>query len=135
MEKRNYVKPLLNSEEFVPQEYIAVCYQLECDYRGYVNGDYHSSGGCGNPENQVIRVDENGNIINIYEKPNDENDDWHFPGYTAELEEITTSTGSYNVTTLIKQRATINWRTYVGDHYMHHSGTIVNKLDSKPNMS
>ena len=25
MEKRNYVKPLLNSEEFVPQTYVAAC--------------------------------------------------------------------------------------------------------------
>lgn len=28
MEKRNYVKPLLNSEEFVPQTYVAACYDF-----------------------------------------------------------------------------------------------------------
>ena len=31
MEKRNYVKPLLNSEEFVPQTYVAACYSISCN--------------------------------------------------------------------------------------------------------
>ncbi|MBQ8521855.1 MAG: hypothetical protein IJ456_10920 [Bacteroides sp.] len=48
MEKRNYVKPVLNSEEFVPQVYCAACthtesgvgmYQFVCDAGGGEYGD------------------------------------------------------------------------------------------------
>lgn len=61
MEKRNYVKPVLSGEEFVPQNYIAACgdsgtiYYFECtanggnlyyykDGDGTIDGKYEGSG-------------------------------------------------------------------------------------------
>ena len=45
MKKKTYVKPVLNSEEFVPQEYIAACgdqnvvYKFKCTAGGGTHGD------------------------------------------------------------------------------------------------
>jgi hypothetical protein len=51
MEKRNYVKPILNSEAFVPQVYCANCgdeeiigYKGGCDTTGYVFWDKNNDG-------------------------------------------------------------------------------------------
>lgn len=53
MEKRNYVKPILNSEAFVPQTYVATCthtesgeggnYYFKCDAGGGVYGGLYNS--------------------------------------------------------------------------------------------
>lgn len=46
MKKRNYIKPILNSEAFVPCEYIAACYDFtaifKC-YKGQNNLDWHGA--------------------------------------------------------------------------------------------
>lgn len=40
--RKIYIKPMMNSEEFVTNEYIAVCYTVEC--KGHVQGDYQACG-------------------------------------------------------------------------------------------
>ena len=35
MEKRNYVKPILNSDEFIPNEYVAACYLVKCNVKSF----------------------------------------------------------------------------------------------------
>ncbi len=35
MRKKSYVKPILNSEEFVPQSYVAACYDYNAIFRCY----------------------------------------------------------------------------------------------------
>ena len=40
MEKRNYVKPLLNSEEFVPQTYVAACGDVDVTWSIKCNVPY-----------------------------------------------------------------------------------------------
>lgn len=41
--KKQYSKPMLISEEFVPQEYVAVCFKLACEHPGTETND---GGGC-----------------------------------------------------------------------------------------
>ena len=46
--KKAYVKPSMESEEFVPSEYVAVCtgatYDAWCNHSGYIFHDYNGNG-------------------------------------------------------------------------------------------
>lgn len=76
MRKRVYNKPMLVTEAFVPQEYVAVCFSLTCDYgasatrpgqtvTGACGGrnDIHQKQYCGSSHNQAIVV--NGRLSDI----------------------------------------------------------------------
>lgn len=69
MGKRVYGKPMLVTEAFVPQEYVAACFSLTCDFGasarnnqqviGECGGrnDIHQKQYCGSSHNQAIVVD------------------------------------------------------------------------------
>ncbi len=85
--KKQYNKPMLISEEFVPQEYVAVCFYIQCahtdyDYagtlenlRGHEDLDNdgikgnHNTGGCITFGQTAINVGDNGNYT-IFEHAN-----------------------------------------------------------------
>ena len=72
MEKRKYEKPMLVSEAFIPNEYVAVCFLVKCDVCGSdesptynnlgggrkeENNTHSCDTGCGDPNNQYITGD------------------------------------------------------------------------------
>lgn len=64
MRKKSYVKPILNSEEFVPQEYVAACednkiigYKGVCDKTGYI---FHDKGTIGTYEERTDNLVSDG---------------------------------------------------------------------------
>ena len=84
MEKRNYVKPILNSEAFVPQTYVAACaeepgyviYSFECsagekykEYNVYVNGTDITGRKAYHPCNDKheVKVPEGTPITDVFE--------------------------------------------------------------------
>lgn len=128
MEKKSYVKPILDSENFVTNLYFAVCFQVECTVNGsdeikQYNWDgsesnTHGEGGCGNPEKQYITITDNG---------------------TPTFKEIGSDQGSYLITrnivwpTEIKNGASINWETHNTNdgRTWHHKGIIIQN-DARP---
>lgn len=134
MEKRNYVKPILNSEAFVPSEYIAVCYKLSCN-TSYANsqetvrpygGHSTGSGKCGDPDSHTINTTRDGIITGVYENHYDEyNGNIRLDAYEAE------SLIGKNIHDLAKQDGYVTWTTYLdlskwnlGDNYYHHYGKV-----------
>lgn len=79
--KRVYRKPVMESETFVPSAYCNVCYQVACnvwenppqgeegwDENHWGNKDYiHRKDHCGDPENQVITVNDAGVVTSMTE--------------------------------------------------------------------
>lgn len=138
MGKRVYNKPMLMTEAFVPQEYVAACaveyggmaFYLKCD------GDYmgdklrHSSDGCLRPEAYTVFVDpETKKIDYIKEAPNR----YGFPG--AEVSHIEVNGESYeNVTIEPNKEYSLTWETYYIDTY-HHKGTLKTSASLQVNMS
>ena len=129
MKKRNYVKPLLNSEAFEPQTYIAVCqpsygatnYYLKCEETGLTMGGLHTTDGCRNPQAYSITVNSNGYITNIYEIGNSTFDggnafDITVNGNNADNFILSDPNGKYSLT----------WKTEVKvwPYYMPHKGTL-----------
>lgn len=139
--KKQYNKPILISEEFVPQEYVAVCaitpgvtsYAMNCsavdqydvtvkltgtqggrEGQSYKTNIIHSSDGC--KRTSAFRVDIKDNqIIGIYEDKNDSGV-WGAEGPCQNIVVTNgpiTGDGTYNLT----------WTTDVG-YNMPHSGTL-----------
>ena len=79
MEKRNYVKPLLNSEAFVPQSYVASCqptngdlkYYISCNIKGLegLNFKYHDPNKCGSSTAYEITISPDYKITKLFERP------------------------------------------------------------------
>ena len=75
MEKRNYVKPILNSEAFIPQTYVAACqptngeltYYISCGKRG--GWPYHNPNYCGSSTAYQITINDEYEITKLYESP------------------------------------------------------------------
>lgn len=122
MKKKTYAKPTLISEEFIPNAYCNICWEIECTVNGKDStGMMHSSDtGCGDPHNQYI-TGENGK--------------WTF-------KEINSDQGADLVTENISQipnepyaGAPITWitRNIKDNRKWYHSGVIVNC--SRPNHS
>lgn len=63
--KKMWEEPSIQVQEFMPNEYVAACWYIACDYgqgeKGHYDprGEYHDAyadgTGCGHAENQVIR--------------------------------------------------------------------------------
>ena len=87
MEKKNYTRPIMGFERFLPNEYCNVCFSLHCyvaaGVPGYhqgrsqfvsgayveiggnayqIHGRYGDGTGCGHDDNQVIRISDSGEI-------------------------------------------------------------------------
>lgn len=141
MKKKVYQKPLLMSEDFVPQEYVAVCWGVGCDVTtsNQIEKDLgvykpgvldHGADHCGLSANQVIR---------------DSNDD----GIGDEMVEVgTDGLGTLKCTiysdayytqmipvSSVKIGSTIYWTTASGNKVWHHVGTVSAVAPGRPNMS
>lgn len=135
--KKGYVKPIIATEEFVPQEYVAVClpengvteYYLACDGTSG-DGRDHSEDGCRRPDAYIISVTENGYITSIYEKEN--NSGWWNGG---EATNITVNGSPASTTPLSDLNGTYNlsWETRVIAVTMKHTGTL--KLSTAINVN
>lgn len=74
--KKTYNKPLLQSEAFVPNEYVAACvaeigvtqYYLACDSpTDGADGHQHRTNGCKDPDAYTVDIDRNNHISLIKE--------------------------------------------------------------------
>ena len=131
MEKRNYVKPLLNSEEFVPQTYVAGCqptngeltYYISCAKKG--GFPYHNPNYCGSPTAYEITINDEYKITKLYENPHtgfSKGDD----AYDIQVNGKTyTSVPTEPICTDPNKPVTIGWKTKddLGFTY-NHQGTI-----------
>lgn len=146
MKKKVYQKPLLMSEDFVPQEYVAACWGVGCNVEmaNIYEQSHHAGGGktwwqldcshasahCGSSANQVIRDSNNDGIGDeMVEVGTDGlgtlkctiySDD----SYTVEIPVSSVQTGS-----------TIYWTTTAGNKVWHHVGTVYSTVPGRPNMS
>ncbi len=80
--RKNYVKPILNSEEFVADFCATACFNITClvtRYGGIMGGEdfdndgitgNHNTDGCRKEGNTIIRIDDLGNY-KIFEESND----------------------------------------------------------------
>lgn len=142
--KRTYNKPVLNSETFVPNTYVAVCsittYKMACIVSGSEDSDRdgksctHRSGSCRSKEKQVITFDANG-YLKLYELENE-----YFAGDACTL--LSDPTDDTSVTTLHKdnvtQGMTLYWKTSgtsYGGWECIHQGTIDLSEDNIGNLS
>ncbi|MBQ8736183.1 MAG: hypothetical protein IJY75_09500 [Bacteroidaceae bacterium] len=128
--KKGYVKPIIATEEFVPQEYVAVCYKLKCDTteanayeRSIGNEPYGghrtNKGCCGHIDSQVINTTKEGIITEIYELHTED-------GVTTKLRTECAYIGS-NLKDLINNNTKITWTTYYqygnNEWVYNHQGT------------
>lgn len=139
--KRTYETPVACVEKFMPNEYVAACWGVACDWswanqyeqnhHNWHNGDIsHAADHCGNSSNQVIM---------------DYNDD----GIGDRMIETgTDGLGNLNCTiyTDANYRNTINvstvqigqeiyWTTRSGSRTWHHKGTVTATAEGHPNRS
>lgn len=132
LQRKTYTKPILSSEAFVPNTYVAACaetggeisYSLVCN----VNQNSHSTtDGCRVPGAFTITIDKDGCVTNIYERPNNSGnwnggdvDNLKINGIPYDDPDacLSSETTTYNLT----------WTTRVGKwgFYtdMPHSGTL-----------
>mgnify|MGYP003303271681 CR=1 FL=1 len=138
MGKRVYGKPMLVTEAFVPQEYVAACaleygdmaFRLKCD------GDYmgdrlpHTAEGCLRPEAYTVFVDtETDKIVYIEEAPNVHG----FQG--AKVSNIKVDGVSYeNAVIEPNMSYGLTWETHYITTY-HHKGTLTTSAAQQVNMS
>lgn len=135
MEKRKYEKPMLISEAFIPNEYVAACWYIACDYGNGENNHwdpYHfgdenykhaanpNGTGCGHANNQ-----------HIYDLPN---------GGFSITEENTDGLNNLKCTitngvTSVGEGTFIQWTTTSGDRTWTHKGTVHLFDQSRPNHS
>lgn len=137
---REYVTPRMTGETFASNEYISVCWGVACDVDWankyeWDEGDYnrgvtHDNAHCGNSSNQVIRVDENNNPIEMIETGTDGLGDltctiFTNQGYSKERDVSTVNIGD-----------TIFWTTSASDgRTWNHKGTVFATAEGHPNRS
>lgn len=143
MKKKNYVKPSLINEKFVPQTYCASCsfttYKIACLVNGNedsdkdgVDGD-HRSWGCQMESKQIITFDSNG-YLQLYELENN-----YFAGGSCTL--IASPSNDTPITLHkdnISNGQTIYWKTTGtdwGGWECIHQGTIDLSEDNKGNLT
>lgn len=134
MKKRSYCKPMLHTEAFVPNEYVAACethklYGLECDTNAAnaleqelgnspAGGHRDSEGHCGDIDSQHILTNNEGIIEEIYEL---------YEGTTRlDLELVGGNFIGQDIDNLEGQQ--IKWKTYLtwgrNTYTYNHVGTI-----------
>ncbi len=133
--KRVYRKPVMESETFVPSAYCNVCYQVACDvWRGKPfhenygwdpyhphDMDYvHRKNHCGDPENQVITVNDAGVVTSMTEVGTDGLNDL-----------VCTIFSSHNFTPGMP----VKWTTTAGNRTWTHHGVVQAVSERNPGMS
>lgn len=124
--KKGYVKPIIATEEFVPQEYVAACvgeygetqYQLACQATSYPWSQHID---CKSPDAYTITIDRNGYITSIWERPNDSGN-FDEGGYASNIKINGQDSSGYPLTDK-NAIYNITWTTDVG-YDMQHTGTI-----------
>lgn len=137
---REYVTPRMTGETFASNEYISVCWGVKCDTswanwyehrqgddsRGVTHDDAH----CGNSSNQVIKVDENNNPIEMIETGTDGLGDLTCTIFTDQW-----YNDVRNVST-VKIDDIIYWTTSASDgRTWNHKGTVFATAEGHPNRS
>ena len=130
MEKRKYEKPMLISEAFIPNEYVAVCWGVGCSV-GEANAIeerlgnynyphlYHGADHCGLSSNQVIYDDDgDGTADRMVEIGTDGLGKLTCTIYTDSGYSTTKAVGS------VELGETIYWTTTAGSKTWHHVGTV-----------
>ena len=136
--KRTYNKPVLNSETFVPNTYVAVCppvngkteYWLACD--GGDDDRDHTADGCLRATAYKITVNENTGIIeSIFEMPN--NSGWWDDGGYARNITVNGSPASSTPLKDLNGEYNLRWETQVIAVTMVHTGKL--KLSTAVNVN
>ena len=139
--RKVYQKPMMESEAFVPSAYCAVCYQVACDvWKGEPYGenygydpyhtpktdkynweDYiHQNDHCGNPNNQVITVNDAGRVTSMTEVGTD-----GLGNLTCHItSSLDFAPGMY-----------VEWTTSAGSRTWTHHGVVEAIYGNRPNMS
>lgn len=138
--KKRWGTPKAIVEEFEPNEYVAVCWGVQCDVDWanryeWLQGDYnegvtHAWDHCGTSSNQVIRIDKDGNPTEMVETGTDGLGDlsciiyWN-DNYTKRRDVKTVGIGD-----------TIYWTTSAADgRTWNHKGTVFGTAEGHPNRS
>lgn len=134
--KKEYVRPMMMGEKFLPNEYVAACWGVGCDikvaneYDKYASGVSHANDHCGSSGNQVIYDDNNDGIPDrMTEIGTDGLGNLNCTIYTDENYNTTRSVSSVN------SGETIYWTTSAGDRTWHHVGTVFDTVPGHPNRS
>lgn len=131
--------PRVTIQEFEPNEYVAACWYIACEY-GIHNledprsGNLHQKGsdglGCGWADNQVIRDNPDG-TFSIREE------DGYLEDYDMEMTKNSDYTGLSRTLANVNANDTIYWITKSSDgsQKWFHYGTVVNPTPDHPNRS
>lgn len=138
LQRKTYTKPILNSEAFVPNEYVAACapengiteYWIACDGKSG-DGRDHNAEGCKRPTAYEVAVNQQGYIQYIYEAENELG--WGGGNATN----ITVNGSPSSSTPLSDPNGTydLTWNTRVGWVTMYHTGQLKLSTAIKVNMS
>lgn len=139
--KKEYVRPMMMGEKFLPNEYVAACWGVGCSVDvandierrlGLYNPGHldHGADHCGQSGNQVIYDDNNdGTPDRMTEIGTDGLGTLNCTIYTDDTYSTTKTVGS------VKSGDTIYWTTSAGDRTWHHVGTVFNTVPGHPNRS
>ena len=139
--KKRWGTPRAVVEEFEANEYVAVCWGVECDvnwaneYEKQHGGDYwkgvtHDEAHCGNSSNQVIRTDDYGNPKRMVETGTDGLGTLgctiYYDPYYNQVRDVST----------VKIGDTIYWTTSAADgRTWNHMGKVFGTAEGHPNRS
>lgn len=142
---KKYVKPTMNGEMFVANEYVGACWKIGCntsaanDYEDSINNNPiggHRSSQCGNDLKQSVHLNSNGVPIGMYEL------NTSFNGANLRCDLYTDQTYTTLMTNeqiaAIKPGDTLYWITvgeWNGTHTYHHVGNVGAVNTNNPNAS
>lgn len=143
---KTYVKPMMESEVFMANEYVAVCWGVACDvdwandyeqtYGFWDGGNVsHASDHCGNSSNQVI-YDRNNDGVGeaMVETGTDGLGRLPCTIYTDYNKRTGHFTGMISASQ-VEIGDLIYWTTSSGSRTWHHSGTVTATAEGHPNRS
>lgn len=122
-EKEKWETPIIFVQRFMPNEYVAACWELACIQGKYGDDGMDHSGTCGSAANNVIS-DNNGKVT-VTERSNDQG--WLSCKITNKDSWTDVGTGTY-----------VEWETYAanGDgRVWKHKGTAGGLYPGHPNRS
>lgn len=154
--KKNYVTPVMVGEEFVADEFIAMCYEIACatgakdttgrgvkdECCGHSHTKKSNGSGCGHAENQNVQIisgsiEEGNAIYRIIEINNDSYDPLDCILFDSKEDMEANRNGKR--TGVLNTNAPIYWATNVGvmgyTVWMHHTGQFELVSADHPNRS
>lgn len=144
--KRTYETPTACAEEFMPNEYVAVCWGVACDVSwandyeqkyGFWDGGNvsHASDHCGNSSNQVIYDRDNNGVGEAMVETGTDGlgtlDCAIYKNYNEYSGRFTDPISASQV----KVGDLIYWTTSSGNRTWHHRGTVTATAEGHPNRS